>query len=110
MILIRCRCKHADGSFSAFGDRDVHGSTWLTAFVAHCFSYARDLKKELIQKSVIDNATRFLLGQQKEDGSFEEKGQVICQDLQVQNLNNILSMFVQTMNWHLQPQQGSPTF
>ena len=97
VILINCRCKRADGSFSAFGDRDVHGSTWLTAFVAQCFSYARDLKKELIQRSVIENATRFLLRQQKEDGSFEENGQVIHQDLQVQYLGNRVSKHLHAM-------------
>ena len=29
--------QHKDNSFSAFGERDPGGSTWLTAFVVKCF-------------------------------------------------------------------------
>lgn len=32
--------KRKDGSYSAFGERDRSGSTWLTAFVAKSFNQA----------------------------------------------------------------------
>lgn len=35
--------RHADGSFSAFGESDGEGSLWLTDFVLSQFSGARDI-------------------------------------------------------------------
>lgn len=35
------RYRHDDGSFSAFGNSDASGSTWLTAFVLKSFAQAR---------------------------------------------------------------------
>ena len=35
------RYQRSDGSYSAFGDRDKSGSTWLTAFVLKSYAQAR---------------------------------------------------------------------
>ena len=35
--------RHSDGSFSAFGESDGDGSTWLTAFVLKVFAQVRTL-------------------------------------------------------------------
>uniref|UniRef100_F7BB43 Uncharacterized protein n=1 Tax=Ciona intestinalis TaxID=7719 RepID=F7BB43_CIOIN len=68
--------KHSDGSFSAFGERDASGSTWLTAFVAKCFMFARELRPTLVSTSVIDQALTFLINQQNTSGTFREPGRV----------------------------------
>ncbi|XP_046691610.1 CD109 antigen isoform X1 [Silurus meridionalis] len=69
-----------DGSFSAFGDSDPSGSTWLSAFVLRCFLQAQQFI--YIDKSVLLGATRWLLTQQNADGSFAEPGRVIHTELQ----------------------------
>ena len=40
--------RRADGSFSAFGDRDDEGSLWLTAFVLKTFAEAKALRAEFL--------------------------------------------------------------
>jgi CD109 antigen len=64
-----------DGSFSAFGNQDKSGSTWLTAFVIRSFSEAREFAT--IDANVIKNSVNWLIGQQSQDGSFMEPGNVI---------------------------------
>ena len=86
-LFVFLRYKRIDGSFSAFGDRDTSGSTWLTAFVVKCFSFARELQPTLVDKTVIDQAVNFLINQQTNDGSFREPGRVINQALQVPVVN-----------------------
>ncbi|XP_063297811.1 CD109 antigen-like [Pelobates fuscus] len=70
-----------DGSFSAFGDRDVSGSTWLSAFVLRCFLQARPFI--FISQEVLDQTVQWLV--QKQDintGIFSEPGNVIHPELQ----------------------------
>ncbi|KAF7653469.1 hypothetical protein LDENG_00082300 [Lucifuga dentata] len=69
-----------DGSFSAFGETDSSGSTWLTAFVLRCFLQARSFIA--IDTQVLDRAATWLIWQQKGDGSFGEPGRVIHTELQ----------------------------
>ncbi|KAH7637287.1 cd109 antigen-like protein [Dermatophagoides farinae] len=69
-----------DGSFSAFGQSDKAGSTWLTAFVAKTFIQARphiDVDNAVITKSI-----EWLLTRQRKDGSFAEYGEVHNKALQ----------------------------
>ncbi|XP_015784901.1 CD109 antigen isoform X1 [Tetranychus urticae] len=66
--------KRSDGSFSAFGESDKNGSTWLTAFVLKSFYQAKEYIT--IDDKVLAEATDFLLKQQKSDGSFPEHGEI----------------------------------
>ncbi|GMT28413.1 hypothetical protein PFISCL1PPCAC_19710 [Pristionchus fissidentatus] len=69
-----------DSSFSAFGESDKHGSTWLTAFVGRAFSQAKSfifIDDEILQKSIA-----FLNSQQMESGAFAEHGEVHHKDMQ----------------------------
>ncbi|XP_070574483.1 CD109 antigen-like [Ptychodera flava] len=67
--------KHSDGSFSAFGERDDSGSTWLTAFVVKSFIQAMDFI--YIDPNVVVRAIIFLVEGQQTDGSFSEVGRVV---------------------------------
>ncbi|KAK2864229.1 hypothetical protein Q7C36_003383 [Tachysurus vachellii] len=69
-----------DGSFSAFGDSDSSGSTWLSAFVLRCFLQAQEFI--FIDKAILLRTTSWLLDQQQNDGSFAEPGRVIHTELQ----------------------------
>ncbi|XP_053673861.1 thioester-containing protein 1 allele R1-like [Anopheles nili] len=72
--------KHQDGSFSAFGESDKSGSTWLTAFVAKSFQQAA--KHITIEENVIDKALFWLTTVQAADGSFPEVGTICHKDMQ----------------------------
>ncbi|XP_043921643.1 CD109 antigen-like [Protopterus annectens] len=72
--------KRQDGSFSAFGNSDPSGSTWLTAFVLRCFLQARDCMD--IDKTVLSLAVQWLMTKQNPSGEFWEPGQVIHSELQ----------------------------
>ncbi|XP_034230056.1 pregnancy zone protein-like isoform X2 [Thrips palmi] len=72
--------RHKDGSFSAFGEKDRNGSTWLTAFVAKSFRLARSLVA--VEERVVDEALEWLSKQQAENGSFPEVGTVSHRDMQ----------------------------
>ncbi|CAI9744407.1 CD109 antigen-like isoform X4 [Octopus vulgaris] len=77
------RYQHNDGSFSAFGNSDKSGSTWLTAYVIKCFCKAKhQMKGVTIDSKVIENAVSWLLERQQKDGSFKEVGNVIHKDMQ----------------------------
>jgi CD109 antigen len=66
--------RRVDNSFSAFGDNDAHGSTWLTAFVVRSF---QDAKRYIfIDDVIVKKSVKFLLKQQKENGEFQEAGEV----------------------------------
>ena len=71
--------RRADGSFSAFGDNDASGSLWLTAFVLKTFAQADGLI--YVDRSVLSAASEWILGHQKEDGSFESVGFLHHQEL-----------------------------
>ncbi|XP_015930765.2 CD109 antigen isoform X2 [Parasteatoda tepidariorum] len=63
-----------DGSFSAFGNNDKNGSTWLTAFVVRSFHQAKEFME--IDDGVMTSALEWLSRQQKSDGSFDEPGEI----------------------------------
>ncbi|XP_078460653.1 CD109 antigen-like [Lampetra planeri] len=69
-----------DGSFSAFGNRDRVGSTWLTAFVLRSFMQAR--RYISVDEQVVSRARAFLLGALQPSGEFVERGNVIHKELQ----------------------------
>lgn len=66
--------KREDGSFSAFGNSDKSGSTWLTAYVLKSFQQAKSFVD--IDQKVIDKSIQFLMNRQRSDGSFDELGEV----------------------------------
>uniref|UniRef100_A0A3Q0SE27 CD109 molecule n=1 Tax=Amphilophus citrinellus TaxID=61819 RepID=A0A3Q0SE27_AMPCI len=72
--------QRADGSFSAFGDQDSSGSTWLSAFVLRCFLQARPFIS--IDSHVLHSAAAWIATQYGDDGSFLEPGRVIHTELQ----------------------------
>jgi len=71
--------RHPDGSFSAFGESDDSGSTWLTAFVLKSFAQASAFS--FVDSQVLVGATEFLLKSQRPDGSFQSIGKVIHEDM-----------------------------
>ncbi|TDH00772.1 hypothetical protein EPR50_G00191930 [Perca flavescens] len=72
--------QRADGSFSAFGDQDSSGSTWLSAFVLRCFLQARPFIS--IDDQVLQGAAAWLGDRQEADGRYVEPGRVIHTELQ----------------------------
>uniref|UniRef100_H3CZE0 CD109 molecule n=1 Tax=Tetraodon nigroviridis TaxID=99883 RepID=H3CZE0_TETNG len=71
--------QRADGSFSAFGDSDAAGSTWLSAFVLRCFLQARPFIG--VDAQVLEGVAAWLSTQQGAGGRFEESGRVIHTEL-----------------------------
>jgi CD109 antigen len=72
--------RHADGSFSAFGESDGQpGSLWLTAFVLDCFSGAREITT--VDDTILAAAAQWIASKQKADGSWDPVGFVIHSDM-----------------------------
>ncbi|XP_075057007.1 CD109 antigen-like [Mixophyes fleayi] len=70
-----------DGSFSAFGNSDSSGSTWLSAFVLRCFLQARPFI--YINPNVLNETIEWLVQfQDINTGIFSEPGRVIHTELQ----------------------------
>ncbi|NXN92969.1 CD109 protein, partial [Rhinopomastus cyanomelas] len=68
-----------DGSFSAFGNEDPSGSTWLSAFVLRCFLEARPFID--IDQDVLVDTAKWIVRHQKLNGEFHEPGKVLHSDL-----------------------------
>ncbi|XP_054901694.1 alpha-2-macroglobulin-like protein 1 isoform X1 [Poeciliopsis prolifica] len=66
--------KHDDGSYSAFGNSDPSGNTWLTAFVMKSFGGARDYI--YVDPQHIKDARTWLSRLQKSDGCFTSVGKL----------------------------------
>ncbi|GAB1609825.1 pregnancy zone protein-like [Argonauta hians] len=66
--------QHKDGTFSAFGESDKHGSTWLTAFVLKSFAQAKDFI--FIDESIFSKIIKWFRWNQLEIGCFHEFGKV----------------------------------
>ncbi|KAL4229795.1 hypothetical protein ACF0H5_010186 [Mactra antiquata] len=85
--------QHDDGSFSAFGNNDPSGSTWLTAFVMKSFVQARPYI--YIDPEVIKQSIDWLLARYTKSGLFNEPGNVIHKDMQFEgsvalDLDNVI--------------------
>lgn len=76
-----------DGSFSAFGNDDPSGSTWLSAFVLRCFLEADPYI--VIDQNVLQRTYTWLKGHQKSNGEFWEPGRVIHSELQGGNTSPV---------------------
>ncbi|KFV51025.1 Alpha-2-macroglobulin-like 1, partial [Tyto alba] len=66
--------KHADGSYSAFGEGSEPGNTWLTALVLKTFSQARDFIH--IDEQNIKDAASALIKHQTPSGCFKSVGKL----------------------------------
>ena len=73
--------RHADGSYSAFGDRDPSGSLWLTAFVVKSFAAAR--RYVHIDENDLQKSVGWLLSKQLENGCFPVVGTVLSKEMKV---------------------------
>ncbi|XP_060084301.1 CD109 antigen-like [Ylistrum balloti] len=72
--------QHKDGSFSAFGESDKSGTTWLTAFVVKSFAEASDMIN--IDNDAVVKAVQWLVDQQNINGTFNEPGKVLHKAMQ----------------------------
>ncbi|XP_065278856.1 alpha-2-macroglobulin-like protein 1 [Emys orbicularis] len=72
--------KHNDGSYSAFGESDATGNTWLTAFVLKSFGQARPYIS--IDEKHLEDALRWLQRHQLESGCFRSVGKLLNNALQ----------------------------
>lgn len=68
--------RHKDGSYSAFGERDPSGSTWLTAFVTKSFAQARAFIPEYIDDKLLEDSLEWMARHTDRDGSFRKVGAV----------------------------------
>ncbi|KAI7800535.1 putative alpha-2-macroglobulin-like protein 1 [Triplophysa rosa] len=64
--------KHYDGSYSAFGNSDSSGHTWLTAYVMKIFGGAK--KYVFVDETNIDQAKNWLAQRQQKNGCFKTVG------------------------------------
>ncbi|NWU47821.1 A2ML1 protein, partial [Dromas ardeola] len=71
--------RHRDGSYSAFGQQDGEGNTWLTAFVVKSFGQAR--KYIYVDDKNIQDALRWLEQNQLPSGCFARKGSLFHSSL-----------------------------
>ncbi|XP_008048508.1 alpha-2-macroglobulin-like protein 1 [Carlito syrichta] len=67
--------KHSNGSYSAFGEQDGNGNTWLTAFVTKCFGQAR--KFIFIDDKNIQVALKWMAGNQLPSGCYANVGKLM---------------------------------
>jgi len=66
--------KHDDGAYSAFGNRDKEGSTWLTAFVLK--SYAQAQPWIDVDEKELKETFKWLQSKQGPDGCFAKVGKL----------------------------------
>jgi hypothetical protein len=81
--------RHADGSYSAFGDTDGEGSMWLTAFVVKSFAQAR--AHIYVDEDDLKVSMRWITKKQLENGCFPLVGKVFHKDMKVRLFNSPLS-------------------
>ncbi|XP_043736825.1 alpha-2-macroglobulin-like protein 1 isoform X2 [Cervus elaphus] len=67
--------KHSNGSYSAFGEQDGNGNTWLTAFVTKCFGQARQFT--FIDDKNIQDALEWMAGNQLSSGCYDNVGRLL---------------------------------
>ncbi|XP_036622742.1 CD109 antigen isoform X2 [Trichosurus vulpecula] len=95
-----------DGSFSAFGNSDPSGSTWLSAFVLRCFLQASSYID--IDQDVLQRTYSWLKKHRKPNGEFWEPGRVIHSDLQGGNNSPVtLTAYILTSLLGYQKYQAS---
>ncbi|RUS78587.1 hypothetical protein EGW08_013655 [Elysia chlorotica] len=81
-----------DNSYSAFGNNDPVGSTWLTASVARVLAEAMEFT--YIDEAVVRDAVKWLTDRQARDGSFASFGKVLDPNTQVARTGEGLTAYV----------------
>ncbi|CAL1532263.1 unnamed protein product [Lymnaea stagnalis] len=81
-----------DGGFSAFGNYDKSGSTWLTAFASRLLLEANDYI--YVDTSMLQSSIRWLIDRQNLDGSFNEFGKILDTNTQGSGTGPSLTAFV----------------
>lgn len=71
--------RHADGSFSAFGEREEQGSLFLTAFVLKTLAQGQELI--YVDEDVLVRAGEWIAERQQANGSFRSVGFVHDQEM-----------------------------
>ncbi|NXH13195.1 A2ML1 protein, partial [Bucco capensis] len=71
--------RHQDGSYSAFGQQDGEGNTWLTAFVAKSFGQARRYMS--VDEQLVQDALGWLQHNQLPNGCFAIRGSIFHSSL-----------------------------
>ncbi|KAJ9588470.1 hypothetical protein L9F63_018160, partial [Diploptera punctata] len=99
--------RHSDNSFSAFGEEDPSGSTWLTAFVAKSFRQA--MQYVAIEERIIQESLNWLSMKQSPNGSFPEVGRVVHLDMQG-GAGNGLALTAYTLIAFLENQQETELY
>uniref|UniRef100_A0A663EB45 CD109 antigen n=1 Tax=Aquila chrysaetos chrysaetos TaxID=223781 RepID=A0A663EB45_AQUCH len=98
-----------DGSFSAFGNEDPFGSTWLSAFVLRCFLQARPFID--IDQDVLMDTAKWIVRHQKLNGEFHEPGKVLHSDLQGGTNNPVtLTAYIMSSLLGLPDKQSATNF
>ncbi|XP_042889945.1 pregnancy zone protein-like [Penaeus japonicus] len=72
--------RRGNGSYSAFGNADDSGSTWLTAFVLKSFAQAKDFLP--IDEEALEQTRNWLLKAETVDGCFVSQGEFFQKRLQ----------------------------
>ncbi|XP_047724585.1 alpha-2-macroglobulin-like protein 1 isoform X1 [Prionailurus viverrinus] len=67
--------KHSNGSYSAFGEQDENGNTWLTAFVTKCFGQAQEFI--FIDEKNIQDALKWMAENQLPSGCYANVGKLL---------------------------------
>ncbi|KAG7463961.1 hypothetical protein MATL_G00182260 [Megalops atlanticus] len=80
--------QHKDGSYSAFGKRDLSGNTWLTALVMKSFGSARPYI--FIDPEHIEKAKKWLIRQQKANGCFKSVGKLFNNEMKGADSNEVV--------------------
>ncbi|KAF5298450.1 hypothetical protein FQR65_LT01229 [Abscondita terminalis] len=83
--------KRPDGSFSAFGKRDANSSVWITAYVAYAFKQAKPFI--YVDEKIITSALKWLENNQAANGSFQEIGNIVHHDMQINDNGLALTAF-----------------
>uniref|UniRef100_A0A8C0JWJ8 Alpha-macroglobulin receptor-binding domain-containing protein n=1 Tax=Canis lupus dingo TaxID=286419 RepID=A0A8C0JWJ8_CANLU len=81
--------KHSNGSYSAFGEQDGDGNTWLTAFVTKCFGQAQEFI--FIDDKNIQDALKWMAGNQLPNGCYANVGNLIHTAMKVQICPRVFS-------------------
>ncbi|XP_043935789.1 alpha-2-macroglobulin-like isoform X2 [Protopterus annectens] len=71
--------KHSDGSYSAFGNIDPDGNTWLTAFVLKSFHQAK--RHIFVDDQHIADGLKWLSKHQNPDGCFQSVGKLFSSSM-----------------------------
>ena len=100
--------RHDDGSYSAFGNRDDSGSTWLTAFVVRSFAQAQEYI--YIDRADLDKSVNWFKSIQKENGCFAKVSTVskyLMSMIKSIFVSLLMALFSQSITYAQQESPGS---